>query len=1217
MEKATTVKQAEELILQFDSSRISFAEEEEPHIVVSLKDITDRRRMEAAVRERQHLNELLLDALPHPAMLISKGRTILAANRIAREAGAKIGSYCWQSFGHGEFILEQDKKCINAHKKVPPSGTHCCFCLADEALKNQEPTNNPGIRAWDKKIWNARWIPLSKEMYLHYAIDVTEEGRAQDRLRESEKRYRTLFESAGEGILIADIQTKEFKYGNPAICRMLGYSEEELTEMGVSDIHPKDALAHVISEFGAQAKGEKALAQNIPCLRKDGTILYADINTTKASVDGRESNIGFFTDKTERKKAEDALRYVVEGTASTTGGEFFQSLVKCLASALGIRYALVTRCVDSPPTRVRAFAFWNGKKFGEIFEYGLEGTPCENVVAGKICYYPKDIQKLFPNDKDLAKLNAESYLGLPFTDSQGNVIGHLAVLDDKPMVGEKDSEHQVMKIFGARAGAELERIIAEEKLRQSENKYRILLENLPQTIFFKDKNSVYISCNENYARDLKIKPDEITGKTDYDFYPKRLAGKYRADDRRIVKSGKIEDIEEEYIQDGQKVFVHTVKTPVKNENGNVVGILGIFWDITEQKKVQEDLQQHTWKLSERVKELSCLYETSRLMSETDRSLGEICQGIDDLIRAGWQYPDITCARIIINGHHFETDNFNETAWKQSADIMVSSKKIGSVEVYYLEEKPALDEGPFLEEERNVIDIVATEMGRLSDRREMENRLRESEEKHRSLITNVPDITWTTDSEGSTIFISPNVERVYGYTQEEIYGAGGNLWFGRIHSDDVEKVKEAYRTLFKKNKLFDIEYRIKRKDGNWIWSHDRAVTTYEKDGILYADGVFSDITKRKRADESLRKSENRFQELWDDAPVGYHTLDTNGIITRVNETEAKMLGHTKEQMVGKSIFQFIPPEQRKDANQRFKRKLAGERISKAEDTVYLRKDGREMFVSIDDVLERDSSGKAIGIRATMVDVTREKLLQEQLIRSEKLAAIGELISGVAHEMNNPLTAVTGFAQLLKEEARGLDKDRREQLEMICSEAMRVRKIVSNLLSFARKHKAQKRGVSINSIVETVLDMRGYELRVHNINVNKELEEKLPHVEADTQQIEQVFLNIINNAEQAMVEAHGKGNLTVRTYTSDNVVRAEFVDDGTGIPKENLRKIFDPFFTTKEVGKGTGLGLSVSYGIMKEHNGNILAESKKRKGAKFIIELPVMKGGFDEKRKDSRS
>jgi two-component system NtrC family sensor kinase len=240
-----------------------------------------------------------------------------------------------------------------------------------------------------------------------------------------------------------------------------------------------------------------------------------------------------------------------------------------------------------------------------------------------------------------------------------------------------------------------------------------------------------------------------------------------------------------------------------------------------------------------------------------------------------------------------------------------------------------------------------------------------------------------------------------------------------------------------------------------------------------------------------------------------------------------------------------------------------------------------------------------------DISNEKLLQQQLIQSEKLSAIGELISGVAHELNNPLTGVMGYSQLLQMR-RDLDDRTKENLLKISDLALRCRKIVQNLLSFARKQKPERTLTDINDILEMTIELRSYELQVNNIEIRRELDPSLPKTIADAQQLQQVFLNVVTNAEQAMLEAHGKGRLIVRTRTDaqNEFIVVEIIDDGPGIPENYLTRIFDPFFTTKEVGKGTGLGLSISYGMIKEHGGNIYARSRPGEGATFIIELPVI-------------
>lgn len=233
----------------------------------------------------------------------------------------------------------------------------------------------------------------------------------------------------------------------------------------------------------------------------------------------------------------------------------------------------------------------------------------------------------------------------------------------------------------------------------------------------------------------------------------------------------------------------------------------------------------------------------------------------------------------------------------------------------------------------------------------------------------------------------------------------------------------------------------------------------------------------------------------------------------------------------------------------------------------------------------------------------RLVQERLLQSEKMSSVGQLVSGVAHELNNPLTGIMGFAQLLL--LRDLDSAERKQIETIYAEAERASKIVSNLLTFARRRKAQKEPCSLNTLIERVLELRNYDLRVRNIDVQLHLDDSLPETMADANQMQQVFLNIIINAEQAM-RGDGAERLAITTRSANGAVTASFADSGPGMSAETVRRIFDPFFTTKDAGEGTGLGLTISYGIIEEHGGRIWAESTPKRGTTFHVQLPVVAG-----------
>jgi len=277
----------------------------------------------------------------------------------------------------------------------------------------------------------------------------------------------------------------------------------------------------------------------------------------------------------------------------------------------------------------------------------------------------------------------------------------------------------------------------------------------------------------------------------------------------------------------------------------------------------------------------------------------------------------------------------------------------------------------------------------------------------------------------------------------------------------------------------------------------------------------------------------------------------------------------------------------------------------------RADNRQVWVEVTARAEAQPGRvRRLTVEALVRDVTDRKRLEHQardlyhqLLQSEKLAALGQTISGVAHELNNPLASILSWAERLVE--RPVDPTVRRGLEAILTESERAARIVRNLLTFARKRPTTRSMVNINHVVRETLAMRAYEHRVTNITVIDALASGLPDVFVDAYQMQQVLLNLIINAEQAMLAANGRGNLVVRTWldADHSLIVVEVNDDGPGVPDEVKVKIFDPFFTTKEVGKGTGLGLTVAYAIVQEHNGRIWVESPPQGGASFFVELPT--------------
>ena len=349
--------------------------------------------------------------------------------------------------------------------------------------------------------------------------------------------------------------------------------------------------------------------------------------------------------------------------------------------------------------------------------------------------------------------------------------------------------------------------------------------------------------------------------------------------------------------------------------------------------------------------------------------------------------------------------------------------------------------------------------------------------------------------------------------------------------------------------------------------------------------------------SQKEWETTFDAMQD--CVSVHDLE--GRVFRANRALARRMKTTPPKVIGKHCSEIYDATVSISSPCRHNRSLGPEALTVEELELPLMGGTFQLSVSP----WYDKNNRLVGSIHVAKDISKEKLLQQQLIQSEKLSAIGELIAGIAHELNNPLTGVMGYSQLLQLR-KDLDDRAKESLLKINNLALRCQKIVQNLLSFARKQKPERTVSDINEILEKTVELRNYELQVNNIEISWERETDLPKTIVDVHQLQQVFLNVITNAEQAMLEANGKGKLLIRTSTdlSNQRILVEIIDDGPGISQAHRKKIFDPFFTTKEVGKGTGLGLSLSYGIIQEHGGNIYVQSRAGEGATFTIELPIL-------------
>jgi two-component system, NtrC family, sensor kinase len=464
-----------------------------------------------------------------------------------------------------------------------------------------------------------------------------------------------------------------------------------------------------------------------------------------------------------------------------------------------------------------------------------------------------------------------------------------------------------------------------------------------------------------------------------------------------------------------------------------------------------------------------------------------------------------------------------------------------------------------------------------------------------ILTSMGDAVVVTDLDRKIRLANPAFAALLGRKLEELPGTPVD---DCIAPADRANVRNSQDQVFA-GRAQRYEARILRPDGEVRVVAVSSSPLHLDHKLIGSAASLRDITADRRAQETLARSEARYRNLFESASDAIVTLDANGRFTTVNQAAEVISGYRRDELVGTWFAPMIPDEELAKALAHFQRALAGE--TGLFETRFFRRDGDIRHIAV----TYSTPQKDEEVLCLIRDVTDQKMLQEQLIQSEKMSAIGQLVSGVAHELNNPLAGISAFAQLLLTERR-LSAELKSAAETIYAEARRASRIVNNLLTFARQHKPEKGTTSIMQVLDDTLELRSYELRVRGIEVMRDYDKTIPDTMADAHQLQQVFLNLLTNAEQAMERTDGRQHrLTVRTRRSGKDIRIEIDDTGPGIPPALLERIFNPFFTTKPTGSGTGLGLSISLGIVREHGGRIWAENPQSGGARFVIDLPITK------------
>ena len=807
----------------------------------------------------------------------------------------------------------------------------------------------------------------------------------------------------------------------------------------------------------------------------------------------------------------------------------------------------------------------------------------------------------------------------------------------------------------------------EEAVQESAGRYRLLAENVTDIILTLDFNLhiTYVSPSVERTLGYGVEEAKMQGLREM-LTPASL----EAATQTLVEELAIEEMAEKDLnrsrtlelvanrKDGSTSWVEAEMAFLRDQNDRAVGIVGVARDITERKQAEERLRKAHLQLETRVRERTTelarankglraevaerkraeqeLRDSEKRYRVMAENATEVIWTIDANLRATYVSPSVTrlrgysveeamaqtleevltpaslelATKVLAEGASVENMTEEDLTRSRTLELELKCKDGSTVWA-------EMSVTPLRDDDGRVVGILGVARD-ITERRQVEEALSRSEERYRTIMADAEDAYFEVDLAGNITFADGSTCHHLGYAGDQLVGVNFKAFTAE---EDVETVYQAFNQVYRTGEpVKDLSWKIIRKDGATGFAEAAVFPLRDREEeIIGFRGIGRDVTERQKTDEALRESEERYRGLFDRSLDSVYLHDFEGNFIDANEAALTLLGYEREEIPSLNFALLLSEDQFPKALQTLEELKATGSQKELTEFRLRRKDGGYAYVETKaSVIYHD--GKPYGILGVGRDITARKRmeaerkeLEQKAQLASRLASVGEMAAGIAHEINNPLTGVIGYAQLLA--GKDIPEDIRKDIKTIDEGAQRVAGVVERLLAFARQQKPERDYVDINEIIATTIRLRAYEAQTNNIGVTTQLDALLPVTVADASQLQQVFLNLIINAETEMKLARGKGNLSIKTEAVDSTIRISFKDDGPGIAPEKLQRIFDPFFTTRQKGKGTGLGLSVCHGIMAEHGGAICVESEPGKGATFIVELPIVTEKNQEEPDDS--